>query len=369
MERLIPVDNIEKLSKKINHIRNKGADVTFNVGSEKQMVKDDFGYYHNCVKVEVKGEYIINGWEFVATLEHTDNGNIIRCAVSEMESQIPSKYKTCGPECEHCHRIRDRKDTYLIYNETTKEFKQVGKQCLRDYTGGLDAEVCAQMVSSLDALDLVDDDFFNFSGSNNNYVNNDTLKNFAYEVVKQYGYVKGDTVDKVCDAMWDNEKKCILDKVPHNENELKKINDWMTTLDIESSDYISNASLAWKKEYVEYRDFALIASFINYYFKAQQLVIQKAHNQETTNFVGNINDKVTFKVISLKILFHKDNSQYSYYAESSTVYKLIDEKGNVYKWTTSTEVEEEDIITATIKGYNEYNGEKQTVITRGKIQK
>ena len=376
MKCLIPVNNIEKLTKKIDHIRNKGGNIIFNVGSEEQMVKDDFGYYHNCVEVEVEGKYVINGWEFVATLEHTGNGNIIRCVIPEMESQIPSKYKTCGPECEHCHRIRDRKDTYLVYNETTKEFKQVGKQCLMDYTGGLDAEVCASMASSLDALTLAqiadDDDFFNFGRGGSSYVDNNQLKNYAYEVVKQYGYIKNDTVGKICDAMWDNTKKHILDKTPDNENELKKIDEWMATLDTESNDYIRNATLAWKMKYVEYKDFPLIASFINYYFKAQQLNIQRAaqekHNQETTNYVGNVGEKITFKVASVKVLYQKDNSQYSYYAQPSNVYKLIDDKGNVYKWNASADVNEGDTITATIKAHEEYRGERQTVITRGKIQ-
>lgn len=243
-------------------------------------------------------------------------------------------------------------------------------------TEGLDAEVCASMASSLDDLTLAqiadDDDFFNFGRGGSSYVDNNQLKNYAYEVVKQYGYIKKDTVDKICDAMWDNTKKHILDKTPDNENELKKIDEWMATLDTESNDYIRNATLAWKMKYVEYRDFPLIASFINYYFKAQQLNIQRAaqekHNQETTNYVGNVGEKITFKVASVKVLYQKDNSQYSYYAQPSNVYKLIDDKGNVYKWNTSADVNEGDTITATIKAHEEYRGERQTVITRGKIQ-
>lgn len=117
-------------------------------------------------------------------------------------------------------------------------------------------------------------------------------------------------------------------------------------------------------QYIQYRDFPLIASLINYYFKFQQI---KAQN-ETVNYVGNVGDKITFKVASIKVLFYKNNKQYSYYAEPSIVYKLVDDKGNVYKWTTTTEVKEGDTISATIKEHEEYRGEKQNVITRGKIQ-
>src|SRR5574344_1207229 len=90
MKCLVPVINLDNLNKKIDHIRNKGGQVVFNVGKEEQTIKDALGYYHKYVEVEAYGKYVINGWMFVATIEHTSNGNIIRCVVPEMENQIPS---------------------------------------------------------------------------------------------------------------------------------------------------------------------------------------------------------------------------------------------------------------------------------------
>ena len=146
---LIPTSEIENLTKKINSIKNKGADIVFEVGNE---VVREYTPEHGpkmgikCLEVEIEGEYKINDWTFVGTIEHGSSGNIIRSFDTSLEGKIPSKYRTIGQECEHCHKIRDRKDTYLVYNDKTNEFKQVGKTCLMGYTNGLSAEFCARLV-------------------------------------------------------------------------------------------------------------------------------------------------------------------------------------------------------------------------------
>ena len=109
----ILVCNLEKLEKKINRAINKGAPITF-IKGEKVYVKDpDFpNVKHPAIECEVDGNYIINGWRFVATLEHKEIGNVIRRVDSSLE--IPEYYKTCEPRCDHCKSLRRRKDTYII---------------------------------------------------------------------------------------------------------------------------------------------------------------------------------------------------------------------------------------------------------------
>lgn len=158
----IPVNKISKLEKILKKYQKKTSAITFSIGQE--VVEDGVLHIENprtramtsmpikvrCKEVFVEGTYIINGWQFAGTIEFTELGNIIRLADSCFEGKVPVKYLHTPKICEHCGKIRNRKDTYLIYNTDSNEFKQVGSTCLLDYTKGLDADECASIMSCLD---------------------------------------------------------------------------------------------------------------------------------------------------------------------------------------------------------------------------
>lgn len=375
---LIPTSEIENLTKKINSIKNKGADIVFEVGNE---VVREYTPAHGpkmgikCLEVEIEGEYKINDWTFVGTIEHGSSGNIIRSFDTSLERKIPSKYKTIGQECEHCHKIRDRKDTYLVYNDKTNEFKQVGKTCLMNYTNGLSAEFCARLVDVFAYIfklehpeDDSDDDFMSefIRGNNSKELSTDFIKPIIFGYVKKNGYISKKTSYALIKIIFG------ADANPTKEastEEISKMNEWVKNIDASKGGYMWNAKVAWTKEYSEYRDIALLASFVNVYLK--DIADRATNNNE---YVGNIGDKITITDIkNIKSLYVKDNSRYSYYAESSTVWQIIDSDGHTYIWTTSSNLSDDTRvakeIVATVKEHKEYKGTKQTVITRGKVTK
>lgn len=355
MQYSIPCSNLEKLIKKLNHIRNKGAEVSLSY--DKENVKYErltTGEYYSYYDVEVSGEYKINNWQFIATLDHTSNGNIIRKITNDV---LPERFKDCAPYCEHCNTSRRRKDTYVIKNLITGEFKQVGKQCLMEYTSGLSADVCAALASVVriceeaEEFDLIDN-------SNMTVLSSDEVKKAAYVNVKESGYIKDVTVRSILDNF-----RALADSCP--ENALQEVDEWVSTLNI-NSEYLRNASLAWKKDYIEKRDLALIASFINVFFREKQKRLEQQINS-TNTYAGNIGDKVSFKVAAIKALYTKFGAMFAYNADDAVVYRIVDTTGKIYIWSTAKTIQENDIISAKIKNLSEYKGEKQTTITRGTI--
>lgn len=148
--------NLDRLEKKLKRIFNKckayGCDFHYEqTGEEFRELKDEKGnkYTARFVLVEAEGTAVINDWEFVAELEHTEKGNIIT-GVAGIE--VPERYYTTTPVCEHCNSKRYRKNTYIVRNKTTGEFKQVGKSCLKDFTHGMSAEAVTQYMSLFDTL-------------------------------------------------------------------------------------------------------------------------------------------------------------------------------------------------------------------------
>ena len=148
--------NMDRLEAKLTRIANKckkyGCEFTYNKVGEvyRELVDDNKQKYTaRFIQVEAEGTAIINDWQFIASVEHTEKGNIIN-RVCDIE--VPERYYTGSPVCEHCNSNRYRKYTYIVRNVSTGEFKQVGKSCLNDFTHGLSAEAAARYISLYDCL-------------------------------------------------------------------------------------------------------------------------------------------------------------------------------------------------------------------------
>lgn len=430
----IPVNRVEKLEKLIKKYQKKGANLSFEVRGDvveegTLRIQDPISHTEKCVSIKVAckevfvdGSYQINGWSFVGVIDFTKNDNIIRLADDSFSGKIPMKYYSTPKICEHCGTIRNRKDTYLIYNEENNEWKQVGSTCLLEYTLGMDADMCASIMSCLDKvknlgdMDFIRDEFFgNGYDSMGCGVEPTSLKRHAIALVKRYGYNKmfqgqGTAADlsnfyfkegvENWDALFGSLTLASKEEVKEIDDYanayLNKVKDAMKVA-VETKDnslylslvntYMYNASLTWLKSFVEYRDFGLISSFVNTFLKE---VKKAADNSAKANsqYQGNVGDRITIKINRVKSLYYKPS--YSYYGAGTTVYELLDTNNNVYIWSTTDSLDSyfghncswEDAngntysfmdkdgaitIKATVKEHKEYKGIKQTVITRGKV--
>lgn len=190
MKYSIPESNMDKLTKRLVTIGNKcnkfGCTFSFEIiGEHYEKQFDDAHVYTGDIKyidVEVSGKAIINNWVFVATLEHTDKGNIVRAYDGQ---EVPQWAYTVEAKCDHCKTKHTRKDTYIVRNTETGEFKQVGRSCLKDFTNGLSAEMVAAYLSYLDTLEKSSIDF----SSSKPYYNVKEYLLYVAETVKHFGYL------------------------------------------------------------------------------------------------------------------------------------------------------------------------------------
>ena len=128
-------DNMPRLEKKLTRICNKcrkyGCEFRFEKTGE--IYRDVFVCDENgriiigldgepvivkarFVIVEVEGIAKLNDWRFIATLEHTQSGNIINKCPDAKEIEVPKRYYNINPVCEHCNSKRARKNTYIVMN-------------------------------------------------------------------------------------------------------------------------------------------------------------------------------------------------------------------------------------------------------------
>jgi hypothetical protein len=392
---------MERLQKKLQRIENKckkygNTDFHFEIqGEEYKEVKDENGYIHNnkYYVVEVSGVAKVNDWVFVATIQHKDNGNIIRQFKTDIE--IPERYRCTDSMCEHCNTKRVRKDTYLIFNETTKKFKQVGKSCLQDFTNGLSAENVAQYISWFD--EIIEGQEVAPMNSNK-YYSVETIILNAIETIKHYGFISKrmamesedrfviTTTERVIDFMFPNrcrnrdeilkemERIGYNSESEENKAELFKMLEWLSTTD-NNGQYIYNLKTTVADRYCEPRDFGLIVSLPSAYFKAfereQDKILreQKKAERERINankqYIGEIGQRAEIEIESTECV-----TSFSTDYGMMRIYRFVTADGNILIWKTSNFIEETDKvkqIKATVKQHNEYKGEKQTEISRVKV--
>lgn len=393
--------NLERLEKKLASLKKKcdqsHCNFKYEIKGETYKEYESAAgdkYTAKFYEVEVEGEAKYNGWRFVATLDHHEEGNVVRAFDTELV--IPDKYKTCGPTCEHCNKIRSRKDTYLIFNEETQEFKQVGKSCLAEFTNGLSAENIAFFCSIYEAMESN----YSYSGTSfTRYIEVESILRYAFEAVKHWGYQKSrnsfehedipadyrSTRDRVVDYFYINRQMSLrkealkdeMDEVgfnPDSEYAVKSAEDalnWIRNEEDLSSEYIRNLHIICSGEYAEYRDLGILVSLpvayerhlgqIAEYEKKQKETELK---QQTSNHMGEVGQKLTIECESFKCLSCWEN-QYGL----TFLYQIVDKAGNIYKWFASKSVDEDNVrtVTGTVKDHSEYNGVKETILTRCKV--
>ncbi|MDD3020908.1 MAG: hypothetical protein PHX61_08030 [Alphaproteobacteria bacterium] len=388
--------NMERLEKKLNLISKKcskyGCEFHYHkVGETFRELKDEQGniYTAKFIVVEAEGTAKVNDWEFIASVEHTEKGNILN-RVGEIE--VPERYYSSTPICEHCNSHRYRKYTYIVRNAITGEFKQVGKSCLKDFTNGLSAEAVAHYISCYDAL--IEGEAPCESGWGDRYIETNLALKFIAETIRKFGYVRthdsgrstasrsfdyylayyhmasryvqNDLEKEMTAASFNPEAPEVLD---HVSEALK----WVSGQE-ESNNYIHNLKTACSLQYVKLQNFGIISSLFPTFNRELEYQAEKAEQERkkaeekaketNSDHIGNVGDRIKVNVHSIKCLTSFETEW-----GVTRIYKFIDEAGNVFIWKTGTFIENEEIniLVGTVKEHSEFKGIKQTVLTRCKL--
>jgi hypothetical protein len=98
--------------------------------------------------LSIKGEPPhVEGYEFIARLEHTPEGNFIYTSPHSSVPNLPAEFKTVNQHCDVCHTNRDRNDTFVVKMEKDDperfpdkkagDLLVVGRNCLARFMPGI----------------------------------------------------------------------------------------------------------------------------------------------------------------------------------------------------------------------------------------
>ena len=394
MKATIITELISKLDDKVATIERKikkqgGTIVYIKSQPYRQDDKKDRHYGQEVVDVEVEASYKISGWEFIASLEYVDGTNLVK-GTGAVEN-IPEKYVHSNI-CEHCKTDRARKYTILLRNTETGEFRQVGKSCVKDYIG-VDASKYLSYLSWFDSLESYIESLDGCSGNGESvaYSVDDIIAQTIAET-QHYGYVSKSSAAEHCKEstssvvyyietgivpLYNSERSYDRYEITDEQKALvNQVVDFILAIE-NPTDYERNLQVLINTGYATRKNIGLAVSIYGYYLRQTQIAKAREATQRS-EWVGEIGQRIVITAKPELVTSYETDYGYVY------VYKFI-ENGNVFIWKKSGTFGEwvkdakggthyvnyDDVVTfkATVKDHSEYNGVKQTVISRGVVVK
>lgn len=382
--------NAEEVSKRLDRIAKKaekyGVRFAYTVGEEHpvevavhevdyinqvQFTSDTFKVAAVDFDIECDGLICSNGWQVLAKIEHGDDGNIV---TPIGDSEIDVEWYSAPARCDHCGTNRVRAITFMVKNENG-ETRQVGRSCLKEYTG-IDPATALMWAQVHDLF--ADDDINGIDAhgirSSRVYDVADVLAT-ACECIKRFGYRKADMVNSTRDMVV---SAIGLNASAESIKKAKDIVNWLaneiseTTVGIER-DCVALARSGWAKE----RHFGRLCFMPVAYDREMERREREAKRNERnareaeqSGYIGNVGDRITVRVAQMNVVTSWE-TQYG----TTHLFKIVDENGNILMWKASTLLEikghyfesaENITIKCTVKEHSEYKGIKQTVVTRCK---
>jgi len=343
------------------------------------------GVYHKFIIVKVDGEAKVGNWEFIATLDMHQNGNVIRRFNTDVE--IPDYYKTSPNVCDHCKTERNRKKLYLVRNIENGEFKQVGGNCLKSYTG-ISLNHIAAIMDGIDHLCYYNDMFDESYSSGQRYYSVRDVVSCAAVIINKVGYFntesKLSTKTMVMDVLADGNLEKNVDYILNsdlcdhgyfvrfekeefevdNSEEVNAIIEYYLSLE-DNSEFVHNMQTIIKEQYVSWKDLGYLCYTPMGYMKHMEREVERAKRQaekrEHWGEVGKRYKNMPVQSVRKVAGFLTDFG-------IMNIWQIVLEDGIVLTWKTSNYLDDDiDTVSFTVKEHSEYNGVPQTIVTRCKF--
>ncbi len=347
------------------------------------------GYVVKIIKVSGQAPKL-GGWSFVAVLQHEEAGNIIRHVPGTEELKVSLDMRTAPPYCGHCKTVRRRNDTYVVAHDDGRQL-QIGRNCLKDFTGHDSPEAIARWAELLAAFkESQEDDGSGGEGSGGAGENHAEILDFLVYVACAIR-VTGEWLSRTkarefsnrlatADVAW-NIRFPSKSEIARGEplpkpteadaaraaRALKVAEDFFEAEDAagrQLEDYTHNLRITVECKSVSHRSSGLAASLIAF---SERLIGQEMERRKaaTSAHQGTVGQRETFQLSVIRII--DIDSQYG----TTHLHILQDAAGNRFKWKASREcldVGATYAVKGTVKAHEEYKEIKQTALSRCKVE-
>jgi hypothetical protein len=320
------------------------------------------------------------GWTLVAAIERLGDENLVRCVPGQT---CPVEYRQARTDCDHCKTDRRRKEVFVLRHEDGRHV-QVGRQCITDFLGGKSPESIIAMAEFLWAFETrcseAADEMWGCDGCRYNPSIEEYLATVAI-CIRKMGWVSAKMAQedgmssaymawRVCVETNKYIKELIDEKelfVEDRDVELATAAlEWAKALPTTAGDYEYSLGVACRAGVVHAKTRGIIASAIASYQRHKDRLEElhiKAREAYKDEHVGILKERRGFKVtVKAMRSFEGDYGV-------KTLVRMKDEDGRTLIWWATGDPnwlkEGETVeITGTVKDHGEYQGKKQTQLSR-----
>ena len=315
----------------------------------------------------------VDGYRFVATIDHANEvGNIVR-SVPNSGVILPEAYRTAEPNCDHCKINRYRRNTYIVCEDATGAFKQIGSTCLQDFFGH-DPEAIARLAEFLGyAEECGHNAETEERGGSHHWIDLDGYLSHVSAIIRTFGWVSatsanfsGGVPTKITALlnMSDRNPKNRISVTDEDRAIAEASIEWARALSGDLSDYEHNVKVVGSSEYIEEKSAGIAASIVPTFTRHLSAKTAKANSVST--HLGNLKEKITTNDCTVTYVNTFEGAYGWVY-----LYLFRDQSGNIIKWKASANqnLTQGDTVTivGTVKDHTEYRDDKQTVLTRCKV--
>jgi hypothetical protein len=374
------LQNIKKMNRKAIKLECEQIELTVTNEEVYRPInpEDIHGPKARFVKVILLGESPkLSDWQFVSCCDHDPVlGQTMRSAPGK---ETPVQYQSNDSYCEHCNSKRARNTTYIVENVKTGEFKRVGSTCVKDFLGHKAAEMFLFYASYISMVTELDEEYGYEGGSDRStlYYNLEQVLAITVKCVGKWGYTSKKKVMETGEGCPTSDD--VIDQLhpPKGfEGEVYKITEedleatrpmieWVKTLP-DTSDYNLNLIRIATAGATKMQLMGYTVSIVPQYRKAMDLIEARA-KAKPSEWIGEEGEKLTLQLRWTQS-HGSDGGRFGY----SYFHKFVDVNGNLFSWSTKTEIDTTQscwfTVKGTVKGHSNYNGYKTTDILRCKLE-
>lgn len=327
-------------------------------------------------------EVKLGNWRVIGKLEAMEGGNLTFAVSSDADDIATLSARADRPiECDHCNTNRQRKDGYLLRNNESGDYKQVGSNCIEDFTGH-DPAKALFLARMSDVVQLAEGELEEFGRSSraNAVSTRDYLANVSF-ITENSGFMSSakardlgvpatyDEALALPSAIQQNRKlrEKYVEQIERHLAHADAVRDWISTKPEEST-FDRNVKLLLQADAIalDRKHLAFAAAAVPMYNRS---LSAEAEARKPSEHIGTPGQKIAGSKLTVDRVVSIDG-----YFGTSDLVLMHDEAGNRLKWKTSACPDEirkgagrTMEASFKIKEHDDYKGTAQTAITHLKV--
>ena len=323
----------------------------------------------------------LGDYSFIGSLHHSKkniDGVIVECVKARpfIGHIIPDQYKNVKPTCEHCQTKRNRNITYIVLNNETGEYLQVGSTCFNVFLNCDASDIIRllRIVTRISDVDGYEEKTRKRKKYSPLFNVNDILR-LTNAIIRLYGYhprnngtdniPTADIVTEICANPTSNESIFWLNKIKENRNDMldeaaaTATSKWALTDVSNTSSYMNKVRQMLKLEVVSVYKFGTLCSAIEAHKEEtrRKITIKEKFSNEFFGKIGGNYAK------SLKCI---DKIPVNGYNGQTYLIRMVDDNRNIFTWFHDSgfnfRIGQIKKLKFKVKNHTKFRSQKQTLI-------